>query len=335
MPEQDRLNDEPEGNVPASRGYEVDENRKRTSESGRDLRYPRKRALKACQVCRARKTKCDNVQPACGFCASIGVKCSFDDTGKDHSSFDPASLEILRQLSQIATTQDDLLQIVQSLSALQTHHVPSDVNPFTPSHINQTAFDQSQTTSGLEWSTNRTVYSPLSHRPEDQQGHIGAPLPSATYINQQHPDSTSTTPAAAGCAPAVRWFGLLANDAPSEILQDAELQFAFDGPSLEISAVSNENDITPLQCATRIVDKQLTSHDDPSGGSKHLLDNALRIHQIEEALWQAPDGISLLPQEQMLFENFLRRICPWVCLSYTKSHSGPDTNTYSLIARSF
>lgn len=37
--------------------------------------YPRKRANKACQVCRARRTKCDNKKPSCSFCEKVGAKC--------------------------------------------------------------------------------------------------------------------------------------------------------------------------------------------------------------------------------------------------------------------
>ncbi len=60
--------------------------RPRESESV-GLRYPRKRALTACGLCRTKKTKCDNVRPTCGSCASIGAICSFDDAQKDHSSY--------------------------------------------------------------------------------------------------------------------------------------------------------------------------------------------------------------------------------------------------------
>ena len=61
---------------------------KRSSEqSSSELRYPRKRSVRACHLCRARKTKCDNVQPTCGFCASIGANCSYDGKQTDHSSY--------------------------------------------------------------------------------------------------------------------------------------------------------------------------------------------------------------------------------------------------------
>lgn len=41
--------------------------------------YPRRRAVRACQVCRARRTKCDNKKPACSFCEKIGAKCVVND----------------------------------------------------------------------------------------------------------------------------------------------------------------------------------------------------------------------------------------------------------------
>jgi hypothetical protein len=41
--------------------------------------YPRRRALQACQICRARKTKCDNERPNCGNCVALGVDCSYNE----------------------------------------------------------------------------------------------------------------------------------------------------------------------------------------------------------------------------------------------------------------
>lgn len=52
--------------------------------------YPRKRANRACQVCRARRTKCDNKKPSCSFCEKVGAKCITSPT--DLSSY--ASLSI-------------------------------------------------------------------------------------------------------------------------------------------------------------------------------------------------------------------------------------------------
>lgn len=61
--------------------------------------YERKRSVTACQVCRARRTKCDNKKPACSFCEKTGAKCVTVPTS--YSAFDPASLKILERLDQI------------------------------------------------------------------------------------------------------------------------------------------------------------------------------------------------------------------------------------------
>ncbi|KAJ4271437.1 hypothetical protein NW762_000139 [Fusarium torreyae] len=43
----------------------------------------RKRAVTACQFCRVRKTKCDNVRPTCSFCVRHRAKCVYADTDND------------------------------------------------------------------------------------------------------------------------------------------------------------------------------------------------------------------------------------------------------------
>lgn len=39
----------------------------------------RKRAFAACQFCRLRKTRCDNVKPICGYCRMHDATCVYDD----------------------------------------------------------------------------------------------------------------------------------------------------------------------------------------------------------------------------------------------------------------
>ncbi|KAM0231679.1 hypothetical protein ACHAP5_010971 [Fusarium lateritium] len=61
--------------------------------------YARQRAIKACQVCRARRTKCDQQRPACSFCVKAGVDCVFEpDT---NLTFDQASLAIIDRLDRL------------------------------------------------------------------------------------------------------------------------------------------------------------------------------------------------------------------------------------------
>lgn len=86
--------------------------------------YQRRRAVKACQVCRARRTKCDNLKPLCSFCLKTGAKCI--QSPVDFSSFDPASLKILERL-------DDLEQLVRGQNAQDA--IAEDFNSLDPLHV--------------------------------------------------------------------------------------------------------------------------------------------------------------------------------------------------------
>ena len=73
--------------------------------------YSRRRAGTACVVCRARKTKCDNQRPVCGFCAATGGACKYpDDAPSDHSKLDRGSLAILQRIGEMEQNITTLLQ---------------------------------------------------------------------------------------------------------------------------------------------------------------------------------------------------------------------------------
>ncbi|KAK7398535.1 hypothetical protein QQX98_012083 [Neonectria punicea] len=257
--------------------------RKRSGNPTSDARYPRKRSLKACHVCRARKTKCDNVRPTCGFCASIDISCSYDDVEKDHSTFDPASLEILRQLGQVINSQQDLLDIARSVAASQAQHVASPPSSSGPDHAHLQGVDDA-----LGWDSNGDL----------QQQH---PFMEHSWFAQQ-PDSASTTPAGSTGVAAVRWFELLAHDASREAFQESDAPPGLEGGFLDPLNGQDEDETTPLQRATKMIDGQPEERDLVGEGAR------------EEDMWQASENISLLEREQVLFENFLRRLCSWLDL---------------------
>ncbi|KAH7010487.1 hypothetical protein EDB80DRAFT_714940 [Ilyonectria destructans] len=87
--------------------------------------YPRKRAVTACQVCRARRTKCDLKKPACSFCSKIGAECVFDPSVL--SSFDPASLEIIERLDRLERKLDNPLH-PRLESVIEQQSVPSSTH---------------------------------------------------------------------------------------------------------------------------------------------------------------------------------------------------------------
>jgi hypothetical protein len=114
----------------------------------------------------------------------------------------------------------------------------------------------------------------------------------------------------------VRWFDLLANDAIRESPQISGVIGGYRQDAIEEADVSQ---ITPLQRATRIVDR---THLEVDGEGLNAVQPELNAHRIdspaslpfEERLWQAQEPIQLLPREYSLFENFVQRVSPWIDL---------------------
>ena len=143
------------------------------------------------------------------------------------------------------------------------------------------------------------------HRPDTpyDQGRSGQP----TFT-----DTNSGAFALAENPAALRWFGLLTNDAAREATQVTECEPEPDWGFLD------ENDFTgatPLQRATRIVDGAPDARDSISDGVSQPDNIGLPARLSERRLWQAKDSIPMLPQEKVLFENFVRRISLWVCVT--------------------
>ncbi|KAJ9143827.1 C6 zinc finger domain containing protein [Pleurostoma richardsiae] len=94
----------PPGITPTSPGAPEASPTRPTSTAGprESASYARRRAGTACIVCRARKTKCDNQRPVCGFCVATGGACKYpDDAASDHSKLDRGSLAILQRLAEV------------------------------------------------------------------------------------------------------------------------------------------------------------------------------------------------------------------------------------------
>ncbi|RGP77786.1 hypothetical protein FLONG3_4080 [Fusarium longipes] len=101
--------------------------------------YPRKRANTACQVCRSRKTKCDNLKPSCSYCLSVGATCI--QSPIDLSSFDPASLKILERLDELEKilrdTRNDVSHQVPAVNVGQTDAHTQELTPVEESAVEE------------------------------------------------------------------------------------------------------------------------------------------------------------------------------------------------------
>lgn len=155
--------------------------------------------------------------------------------------------------------------------------------------------EHEHTSGPISWNANRHVYTDV---PDSTTGG-----PSGA------PDSASTTPTASASVAAARWFGLLSNDVSRGVLHEAEFPPGFEGGLLDPILNQHDGNLTPLQRATRIVDSdQLPG----SGGEGRFASERTSTTAGEESLWRASENISLLDREQVFFQTFLHRICPWV-----------------------
>ncbi|KAL7662707.1 Zn(2)-C6 fungal-type domain-containing protein [[Candida] zeylanoides] len=87
----------------------------RKGSASRTTANPRRRAMTACDTCRYKKIKCDNVRPTCGSCARAGGEpCHYkiDHQAREHMAYDPASTTILAKLDSVLTDLEELKRAV-------------------------------------------------------------------------------------------------------------------------------------------------------------------------------------------------------------------------------
>ncbi|OBT96756.2 hypothetical protein VE01_04224 [Pseudogymnoascus verrucosus] len=90
------------------------------SETSRPFR-PTIRGPTACEVCRNRKTKCDNLRPTCSYCSRVGATCSYlndDEAAILHINGVPQLLQVVEHIK-------DLFQHQQVQQCHQQNLLPS------------------------------------------------------------------------------------------------------------------------------------------------------------------------------------------------------------------
>ncbi|PHH86805.1 hypothetical protein CDD83_9731 [Cordyceps sp. RAO-2017] len=153
--------------------------------------YRRKRAVKACQVCRARRTKCDNLKPSCSFCLKVGAVCI--QSPVDLSSLDPASLEILARLESLEVLVKGAVSPERSLSKIAAG-ARSDPSSSLPAPPSRPALALGQVTPpGPEHLMQWAVFRTLRH---------GSTVAPDRCLWIEHDINTAATPALQQAAPA-------------------------------------------------------------------------------------------------------------------------------------
>ncbi|KAL5050532.1 hypothetical protein BDW71DRAFT_102098 [Aspergillus fruticulosus] len=282
---------------------------------GRKSRGRGLRTKTGCTTCRKRHLKCDEVKPVCGPCLKVSRQCDYSQSSSHHPAEEAAEDEAIEP----APNTNNTAHFLSSIPETGIDNVP-DVS----SH------EQPDPTI-LSWiSHGQPSLHPLDQLAAivciDHTSSFANRLPAAQYSSDiaQSVTSSIESPGPTINAATVRWFDLLANDA----IRESPQIMSVIGSGQEILEETDVLQITPLQRATRIVDR--TNLDDeavqPSLNSGQSTRNAIQsensTHAVdsptgsshEERLWKAQETIQLLPHEYSLFENFVQRVSPWIDL---------------------
>lgn len=183
-------------------------------------------------------------------------------------------------------------------SSTWTRHGPDEIV-----HLPSAADHQS----GIVQATHHSPTTLQSHHPSSPDASTVSPL--VTSESMESPGPTIN-------AAAVRWFGLLADDAARESpqLSTTLAGYGNDCLSFENAVGGDPTQHTSLQRATQVLDYHSSSvaSQSPANASPFDIDGLIGT-PLEKQLWQAQEPIDLLPREHFLFENFVQRVSQWVC----------------------
>jgi hypothetical protein len=252
--------------------------------------------LTRCSItCRKRHLKCDEVKPICGACAKNNKICEFATSGR-------RSVNLPASDGAVTETVPDLSAQQSAVAVEENERAPSTAQTNPPLSELREAIVPG-------WHSS-TVDSDLSQPPQLDQLTGSQPDSNQSLVALT---DASLSPSNSSFA-AIRWFGLLANDAAKDSSQVSTIDNSWVNQGFSLQGHSNpdgQTQLSSLQCATLVLDapSSIYASDDPThaGASDG---NTLGDEQI----WQSREQIELLPGEETLFEHFVTRVSPWVCI---------------------
>ncbi|GKZ34153.1 hypothetical protein AbraIFM66950_004335 [Aspergillus brasiliensis] len=257
------------------------------------IRKSRGRGLRTkngCITCRKRHLKCDEVKPICGPCVKKDKTCEYSASGRrcnDSPTSDRAIADTVPVTDQEPTASPEQA----------SNHISNDITP-------ELASCEQHEPQGVPWSCSDADTNPPPPAVRDHLTGVDL-LTGQSPIAFQH---NYLSPSNASFA-AVRWFGLLANDAARDSPQLPTVPSSYDNQSLPVDNFGINGQPYSLQYATQVLDSTLDSgaNNGPTGHSEGSTTE-------EEIIWQSREAIELLPTEHSLFEHFINQVSPWLDL---------------------
>ncbi|KAF9888295.1 hypothetical protein FE257_008868 [Aspergillus nanangensis] len=242
------------------------------------------RTTSGCRTCRRRHLKCDEAKPICGACARKDTICEYPNSARGVG------------VAGRAITEDVPVLITQQTTQQTTSPEEHSAHVSNSASTAPALYEQHEATESA-WTIPEADTNALAHPQPD-------PLLESHLASSQSPISLHHNyllPANASIA-AVRWFGLLANDAARESSQLPTTPQLWANQTLSLD---HSGEPSSLQCATQVLDSPPAS--DTSHNPQHI--GASGGSTLAEGqIWQSQEPIEPLPIEATLFEHFIHQI---------------------------
>ncbi|OBT72838.1 hypothetical protein VF21_08307 [Pseudogymnoascus sp. 05NY08] len=107
----------------------------------------------ACQRCRGRKVKCDNVRPSCGSCVESGRECVYVDGGREKSPETSIPAQLMSRLDQILAGVQGITASLRPQDSIHVYRIQdpvsgspgiSEISNITPSFQQPATIDDAQ-----------------------------------------------------------------------------------------------------------------------------------------------------------------------------------------------
>ncbi|OBT86994.1 hypothetical protein VE02_04598 [Pseudogymnoascus sp. 03VT05] len=107
----------------------------------------------ACQRCRGRKVKCDNVRPSCGSCVESGKQCVYVDGGREKSPEASIPAQLMSRLDQILAGVQGITASLRPQDSIHEHRIQdpvsgspgiSEISNITPNFQQPATIDDAQ-----------------------------------------------------------------------------------------------------------------------------------------------------------------------------------------------
>jgi hypothetical protein len=269
-------------------------------------------------TCRRRHVKCDEAKPNCWSCTKIKQVCSYDsEEVQSRASVLVVAKTTLPSVESDQDGQSHLSEPDVSRGSQRSTYSTQSLPTWRPPSIQNEPYTAVESVSGTSPSLETIRHIPktvgFSTMPQDNRRSQGLELSPHTPMETWTIGSVSSTGNVE--ADTAGWFGLLFGDAVLGNSSLPDINFEAEGLDIFGNSIPHTPVHTPDEDSAQQGNGPLTANSPTETSNKFLLERVPRLRRdqlFEKQSWHSSEPIKLLPEEQFLFQHFVRHISQWV-----------------------